>query len=154
MRAWIFAALLLGALLLAGLLWRTRREPGTPAGEPVDPSQGVVFLGVSRDPAAPIRNETVPRPPREEKEPAPSATGEPAPEPPVPPAVPPPGDVVIRVARGDSLWGLVQKAYGTATPDLIVRVARLNHLEDPGALKAGQALRLPYLEGFPPPQGR
>ncbi len=144
----------LGALALGVFLLRSRSEAPASGAVPPDPSQGVVFLGVAPEGAAAIADTNPAKPPPPAMGSAPAAVEEPAPPPALKPAAAPPEEITVQIGRGDSLWGLVRRTYGTATPDLIDRVARFNHLKDPGALKAGQTLRLPFLEGFPPPRRR
>ena len=55
------------------------------------------------------------------------------------------------VVPGDTLYGIVQRAYGTATEGLIDAVAAANGMVDPSTLDLGQVLRLPTIEGFSAP---
>lgn len=69
---------------------------------------------------------------------------------PTPPVVP----MVLKytVVSGDSLYGIVRRAYGTAPEHLIDAIATANGLDDPSALDLGQVLRLPIIDGFNAPQ--
>jgi nucleoid-associated protein YgaU len=87
-----------------------------------------------------------------------SATPKPVKELPVdtPPVTPTPPVVAAvleyTVVSGDSLYGIVRRAYGSAPERLIDAVATANHMDDPSSLNLGQVLRLPIIEGFPAPQ--
>lgn len=55
------------------------------------------------------------------------------------------------VQKGDTLYRIVLRAYGTAPKELVDAVARANGLEDAGAISPGQKIRLPSLAGWPAP---
>jgi LysM domain-containing protein len=61
-------------------------------------------------------------------------------------------DLVYTVLANETMYGILLRAYGKASPDLIEAVAAANDLDDPSALKVGQPLRLPLVEGFPAPK--
>lgn len=173
--------LILTALMLAiagGVWWKTTR---TPAGDPdgalkTDPNLGIATFGVQEPaPAAPpapvaaaaaggdlaLPGEAALRNPHERattgdpKEPPTAANEAPAVRPAAPaqpPAAAPAGSVQHVVRSGETLYGIVKKAYGSASPELIADVAKANGLKDPGALKVGQKLTLPTLAGHPAPR--
>lgn len=64
----------------------------------------------------------------------------------------PDSGIVYTVKEGDTLYRILMNAYGTAAPDLIEEIAAANHMDDPGAIRAGDKLKLPKLEGYPEPK--
>lgn len=94
--------------------------------------------GAGQDSAPPVD----PTPPQVDPEPVVIP-----PKPPVVPAI-----LQYTVVSGDSLYGIVKRAYGTAPEDLVNTIATANGLADPSALGLGQVLRLPVIEGFTAPQ--
>ena len=56
------------------------------------------------------------------------------------------------IASGDTLYGLVTRAYGTAPQALVDAVAAANNMSDPGALEIGQVVTFPEISGFSAPQ--
>jgi LysM domain-containing protein len=60
--------------------------------------------------------------------------------------------VIYIVQSNETMYGILMRAYGKASPDLIEAVAAANHMDDPSALNVGQSLRLPVVPGFPAPK--
>ena len=161
-------------VLAAAVWWKTRpAEADSDRVPPVtvaDERMGVVTLGLKDGTAASAQDaafassepttgpqegnlETAPPDQSEEEsDPVPAVEEEPAMEtapvatPPVPAA-----PVTHVVVSGDTLYGLVRKAYGTAPEELIDLVADANGLDDPGALEVGQQLSFPEVLGFRAP---
>ncbi len=170
MRALLSLVILL-ASLGAILLWRLG-SPSHPlearSRPPADPSTGVLVLGVEEPPSSPppapapiVQSEepSVHATPPPLRTPAPrkaeaDAAANPGPpsrdESPVTPPMPKP--LHYRVAAGDTLYGIVHRAYGRASESLIAAVAKANDLTDPGHLVVGQDLVLPELPGYPAPR--
>lgn len=166
--------LILTALMLAiagGVWWKTTRaSEGDPNGAlQTDPNLGIATFGAPAEPppagadaaqAAPasgrgelaVPSEAVLRNPHEKatagdpKEP-PTAANETKPAPPAPPA-----ELSYVVQGGDTLYQIVKRAYGSASPELIRDVAKANGMKDPGAIQKGQRLKLPALAGYPAPK--
>jgi len=76
------------------------------------------------------------------------------------PALPPAAPVVsavpaplhYQVAKGDTFYGIVSRAYGKAPESLRDTVAAANRLDDPSQLKVGQELLLPIVDGYATPK--
>jgi nucleoid-associated protein YgaU len=167
--------LILTALMLAiaaGVWWKTTRaDAGDPEGAlQTDPNWGVATFGaapetppaqpaVAAQPAAAKENLAVPaeavlRNPHEK-----ATQGDPKEPPlaaneikPAAPALAAATDLRYTVKSGETLYRIVMRAYGTAPAELIAEVAKANGLKDPGALKAGQKLKLPSIAGWPAPK--
>lgn len=60
-------------------------------------------------------------------------------------------ETLIIIEEGDNLWRLCRKYYGQVTSEMIEKLSRLNHLEDPNILIPGTYLAFPdceYLMGM------
>ena len=64
-----------------------------------------------------------------------------------PPPQPEPQSVRYKIRKGDSMYEIVERAYGKAVPSLITEVARFNGLKDPGRIRAQRPGRLSELLG-------
>jgi nucleoid-associated protein YgaU len=161
---------LLAALFAAAWIWQQslfdafRTDRARRAGEAdraADPAEGPapgwgeVLVGGA---AGPAPAEAAPGPRPGPRQPVPAIPGpggdDPGPAPAVPEPVPDPlaspppetGERQITVGPGESLWGIVNREYGRATPARVEALARFNELENPDLLAPGQPLRLPAPE--------
>ena len=112
-----------------------------------------------KTPAASKPAETPPSKPASPASPAsqtPPSQPAPAVQPPVAPITPPAEDEVagIRytVKEGDTLYGILTRAYGKANQALIDSIAVASDLDDPSRLSPGMVLVLPQVPGFDAPK--
>lgn len=64
----------------------------------------------------------------------------------------PAGEIRYTVQTGDTLYGILMAAYGQAPPDLVEQIAVANDMDDPGAIRPGDEIKLPKLDGYPDPK--
>lgn len=64
----------------------------------------------------------------------------------------PGGNVAYKVKSGDTLYGIVRRAYGQADRDLVMSVSIRNDMSNPSDLQIDQDLVLPNLDGYPAPK--
>lgn len=90
--------------------------------------------------------------------PQPEETAPPVqPQLPAKPVTPPPATEEIAGLRytvkdGDTLYGILSRAYGKANQALIDSIAVASDLDDPSRLSPGMVLVLPQVPGFDPPK--
>lgn len=102
----------------------------------LDEDEAVIWIG---RPAGAAQDSPPPKPP--EKEAPRQAPAPPAPKPPAPVA-----DFELEVAAGQSLSKIAHAHYGSASIELVNKLAQYNGMRDPNALRAGMRLKLPPLE--------
>jgi outer membrane biosynthesis protein TonB len=104
-------------------------------------------------PAAPPA--TAPKKPQPQPEPS-KPLAQPQAEPPAQPATPTAEDQIeglrYTVKEGDTLYGILSRAYGKANQALIDSVAVASELDDPSRLSPGMVLVLPQVPGFNAPK--
>lgn len=127
---------------------------GSPAGkqEPTTTPETKPAAKPSESPAKPATQpESKPNKPVLADPPA-----QPKEESPVQPTPPPTGDEIegIRytVKEGDTLYGILSRAYGKANQALIDSIAVASDLDDPSRLSPGMVLVLPQVPGFDAPK--
>lgn len=104
---------------------------------------------------APVKPATQPEPkPNQPEQSDPPA--QPKEEAPVQPTPPPVGNEIeglrYTVKEGDTLYGILSRAYGKANQALIDSIAVASDLDDPSRLSPGMVLVLPQLPGFDAPK--
>ncbi len=148
----ILLLLVATALLLFGaILWRLGQPVEAAIPPPADSGEGLILLGLPAaatlpvPPAPPLAKPGIPELPLPGL-----AAPEPPPIPEPAPAPPPPLPTTHQVQDGESLYGIVRRYWGQATPALVESLANANRLVDASALEVGQILRLPpSLDGIP-----
>lgn len=149
------ALVLLGGLLLVlfGLLTWRALAPSAPPPSVLeeDPTAAIVTVALAEDHEGEAAAPEAEPAPASAKETGPAAAPA-APAAAAPAAARPTAGRTRTVRKGESLYGIVREAYGTANADLVRAVALANGLADPSRLASGQELRLPSVPGYPAPR--
>lgn len=122
----------------------TEGSPSSPSGEGSTPPAGEA----SNDPGE-LASHQPSTPPAQEPPTTPPAPQE---EPPAEEEDPGFAGLRYTVQEGDTLYGILTRAYGKANQTLIDAVAVASELDDPGMLKPGMVLVLPEVTGFSAPK--
>jgi nucleoid-associated protein YgaU len=159
-------------LIVLAIAWKISNQ--VEAGQKPDKNPGRITLGVhpddleetdgatKRTPASVGGTPAGTQEPSTTQEAKPSETAakpeqsQPPAQPPAKPATPPAEDEIegIRytVKEGDTLYGILSRAYGKANQALIDSVAVASDLDDPSRLSPGMVLVLPQVPGFDAPK--